>query len=95
MIDHLIGRPSPSWKRTQVSAPLLQSASTHASQVFLVIFFWLWRIVYGNPGGPRLLWIRRANKFLSAYPYNSIPRTPTHPHRRAFHPMAAYCQHTH
>lgn len=33
-------------------------------QVFLVITFWVWRILHGNPGGPRLLWLRRANRLL-------------------------------
>ncbi|KAG2355179.1 Alpha/Beta hydrolase protein [Suillus spraguei] len=47
MIDYLLGRPSPSWKRTQV---------------FLVIIFWIWRLVYGNPNAPRFLWLRRANR---------------------------------
>ncbi|KAI0028612.1 Alpha/Beta hydrolase protein [Vararia minispora EC-137] len=50
MIDHIVGRPSPSWKRTQV---------------FLVLIFWIWRIVWGDPRGPRLLWIRRLNKRLA------------------------------
>ncbi|KAH9948538.1 alpha/beta-hydrolase [Amylocystis lapponica] len=52
MIDHLFGSPSPSWKRTQV---------------FLVIFFWSWRILRGNPDGPRILWLRRANKALKRF----------------------------
>ncbi|KAF9010525.1 Alpha/Beta hydrolase protein [Cyathus striatus] len=52
MIDHLAGRPSPSWKRTQV---------------FLVIFFWLWRIVRGNTGPPRILWLPRLNKALKRF----------------------------
>lgn len=34
-------------------------------QVFLVIIFWFSRILRGDPNGPRLLWIRRANKALS------------------------------
>ncbi|PPQ99438.1 hypothetical protein CVT24_005245 [Panaeolus cyanescens] len=49
MIDHLIGRPSPSWKRTQV---------------FLVIIFWLWRIIRGNSGPPRIAWLPRFNRAL-------------------------------
>ncbi|KIK09920.1 hypothetical protein K443DRAFT_305068 [Laccaria amethystina LaAM-08-1] len=49
MIDHIVGRPNPSWKRTQV---------------FLVIIFWLWRIVRGNSGPPRILWLPRFNKAL-------------------------------
>ncbi|KIY50479.1 alpha/beta-hydrolase [Fistulina hepatica ATCC 64428] len=40
MIDHLAGRPSPSWKRTQV---------------FLVILFWTWRILCGSKRGPKPL----------------------------------------
>ena len=35
--------------------------------VFFVVFFWLWRILHGNPDGPRILWIRRANRLLSSY----------------------------
>ncbi|KAF8973116.1 Alpha/Beta hydrolase protein [Flammula alnicola] len=50
MIDHLVGRPNPSWKRTQV---------------FLVIIFWLWRIIHGNSGPPRLLWLTRANRAIA------------------------------
>ncbi|KAF5370750.1 hypothetical protein D9758_001917 [Tetrapyrgos nigripes] len=49
MIDHLIGRPNPSWKRTQV---------------FLVIFFWLWRIVKGNSGPPPFFGLRKFNRIL-------------------------------
>lgn len=52
MIDHLVGRPNPSWKRTQV---------------FLVIIFWLWRIVRGNSGPPRILWLPRFNKTLQRF----------------------------
>ncbi|EGG06792.1 hormone-sensitive lipase [Melampsora larici-populina 98AG31] len=37
MIDHLLGRPSASWKRTQVA---------------LVLLFWAWRLRAGNPRGP-------------------------------------------
>ncbi|KDR75205.1 hypothetical protein GALMADRAFT_249170 [Galerina marginata CBS 339.88] len=50
MIDHLLGRPSPSWKR---------------AQVLLVIIFWLWRIIRGNSGPPRLLWLTRANRAIN------------------------------
>ncbi|KII92745.1 hypothetical protein PLICRDRAFT_155534 [Plicaturopsis crispa FD-325 SS-3] len=61
MIDHLFGRPNPSWKRTQV---------------FLVIIFWLWRILYGNAGAPRILWLRRINRSLSRYtPWQLIVST--------------------
>ncbi|GLB37599.1 putative hormone-sensitive lipase [Lyophyllum shimeji] len=52
MIDHLAGRPNPSWKR---------------AQVFLVIFFWLWRIARGNAGPPRILWLKKANRALQRY----------------------------
>ncbi|EMD37855.1 hypothetical protein CERSUDRAFT_123688 [Gelatoporia subvermispora B] len=63
MIDHLFGRPSPSWKRTQV---------------FLVIFFWLWRIFNGNPDGPRVLWLRRANRLLKQFtPWQLVVSTLT------------------
>lgn len=37
MIDHLLGRPSVSWKRTQV---------------ILVLLFWAWRLKAGDPRGP-------------------------------------------
>ncbi|QRV79558.1 carbohydrate esterase family 10 protein [Ceratobasidium sp. AG-Ba] len=52
MIDHILGRPSPSWKRTQV---------------FLVLLFWTWRLARGNRDGPRILWIRRANRLLARF----------------------------
>ncbi|KAF8904470.1 Alpha/Beta hydrolase protein [Gymnopilus junonius] len=50
MIDHLVGRPNPSWKRTQV---------------IIVILFWLWRIVRGSSGPPRMLWLTKANRAIS------------------------------
>ncbi|KAI0091643.1 Alpha/Beta hydrolase protein [Irpex rosettiformis] len=63
MIDHLVGRPSPSWKRLQV---------------FLVVIFWFWRILYGNPGGPRVLWLRRVNRALQRFtPWQLIVSTLT------------------
>ncbi|KAI9062923.1 alpha/beta-hydrolase [Trametes sanguinea] len=63
MIDHLLGRPSVGWKRTQV---------------ILVIVFWFWRILRGDPNGPRFLWIRRANKALRRYtPWQLIVSTLT------------------
>ncbi|KAG6837502.1 hypothetical protein H0H93_008427 [Arthromyces matolae] len=63
MIDHLAGRPNPSWKRTQV---------------FLVIFFWLWRILRGKSGPPRIIWLRNANKFLQRFtPWQIIVSTLT------------------
>ncbi|KAH7929839.1 alpha/beta-hydrolase [Leucogyrophana mollusca] len=63
MIDHLIGRPSPSWKR---------------AQVFLVIFFWIWRLVCGSPSAPRFLWLRRVNRSLKRFtPWQIIVSTLT------------------
>ncbi|KAJ3869765.1 Alpha/Beta hydrolase protein [Lentinula novae-zelandiae] len=63
MIDHLVGRPSPSWKR---------------AQVFLVIFFWLWRILRGGSGPPRLFWLKSANRFLQRFtPWQLIVSTLT------------------
>ncbi|KAI0358414.1 alpha/beta-hydrolase [Trametes cingulata] len=63
MIDHLLGRPSIGWKRTQV---------------ILVIIFWFWRILRGDPNGPRLLWIRRANRALHKFtPWQLIVSTLT------------------
>ena len=68
MIDHLVGRPSPSWKRAQVSIRrtvlTLTLVNLASNQVFLVIIFWLWRILAGNPGGPRVFWLRRVNRTL-------------------------------
>lgn len=52
MLDQLYGKPSSSWKR---------------SQVFLVLLFWSSRIVAGNPKGPRLFFLRRLNRFLSRF----------------------------
>lgn len=63
MIDHIVGTPSPSWKRTQV---------------FLVIFFWLWRITWGDARGPRVLWIRALNRRLDDFtPWQIIVSTLT------------------
>ncbi|KAN0112029.1 Alpha/Beta hydrolase fold [Russula decolorans] len=63
MIDHLVGTPSPSWKRTQV---------------FLVIFFWLWKITWGEARGPRILWIRALNRRLRCFtPWQIIVSTLT------------------
>ncbi|KAG6903100.1 hypothetical protein C0995_006287 [Termitomyces sp. Mi166 len=63
MIDHLVGRPNPSWKR---------------AQVFLVIFFWLWRIIRGNSRPPRIAWLRKANRTLQRYtPWQIIVSTLT------------------
>ncbi|KAJ7838698.1 Alpha/Beta hydrolase protein [Mycena leptocephala] len=63
MIDHLFGRPNPYWKRTQV---------------FLIIFFWMWRILRGNPRGLPLLWLRSANKRLKRFtPWQIVASTLT------------------
>ncbi len=43
-----------------------ETLTTVWSQVVLVIIFWFWRVLRGDPSGPRLLWIRRANRALSA-----------------------------
>jgi hypothetical protein len=43
------------------------------SQVFLVIIFWLFRILHGDPSGPRLLWLRRANRLLRTSSH-TLPR---------------------
>ncbi|KAG8956174.1 hypothetical protein FRC04_004250 [Tulasnella sp. 424] len=52
MIDHLVGRPSPGWKRTQV---------------YLVVLFWIIQLVKGGRQGPRFLWIRKANRLLTRF----------------------------
>ncbi|TFK26526.1 alpha/beta-hydrolase [Coprinopsis marcescibilis] len=63
MIDHLVGRPNPSWKRTQV---------------FLVIIFWVWRIVRGTSGPPRFLFLPRINRTLQRFtPWQIILSTLT------------------
>ncbi|KAG7098753.1 hypothetical protein E1B28_000662 [Marasmius oreades] len=63
MIDHLLGRPNPSWKRTQV---------------FLVLLFWIWRIVRGSDGPPHVLGLKRANRFLKRFsPWQIILTTLT------------------
>ncbi|PFH53820.1 hypothetical protein AMATHDRAFT_54355 [Amanita thiersii Skay4041] len=63
MIDHIIGRPNPSWKRTQV---------------LIVILFWLYRILRGASGPPRFLWLRPANRSLKRFtPWQIILSTLT------------------
>ncbi|GAA5983859.1 hypothetical protein JCM10908_005954 [Rhodotorula pacifica] len=49
MLDQIAGRPSPSWRR---------------SQVWLVLLFWLSRFYLSPSRGPRILWLRRLNRFL-------------------------------
>ncbi|GAA5910470.1 hypothetical protein JCM6882_007363 [Rhodosporidiobolus microsporus] len=51
MLDQLAGKPSPSWRR---------------SQVLLVLIFWLTRL-FGNRYGPRILYLRRLNRILSRF----------------------------
>ncbi|KAJ3791087.1 Alpha/Beta hydrolase protein [Lentinula aff. detonsa] len=63
MIDHLAGRPNPSWKR---------------AQVFLVILFWSWRIIRGGSGPPRMLRLKSVNRFLQRFtPWQIIVSTLT------------------
>nr|GAT43008.1 predicted protein [Mycena chlorophos] len=63
MLDHALGRPSPSWKRLQV---------------FLVVVFWLWRIVRGNPRGLPFLYLRSLNRRLERFsPWQLIASTLT------------------
>ncbi|KAF9653808.1 alpha/beta-hydrolase [Thelephora ganbajun] len=63
MIDHIFGRPSPSWKRTQVS---------------FVLIFWIWRLVYGREVPPRLFWLRKMNRALARFsPWQIIVGTLT------------------
>ncbi|KAF8348323.1 Alpha/Beta hydrolase protein [Amanita rubescens] len=62
MIDHIIGRPNPSWKR---------------AQVLTIIIFWIWRIVRGNTAS-QVLWLRRLNTTLKRFtPYQIILSTLT------------------
>ncbi|KAJ7446239.1 Alpha/Beta hydrolase protein [Mycena galericulata] len=63
MIDHLFGRPNPAWKR---------------AQVFLIIFFWLWRILRGNPNGPPFFWMRAFSRKLKRFtPWQLVASTLT------------------
>ncbi|KDQ57823.1 hypothetical protein JAAARDRAFT_35515 [Jaapia argillacea MUCL 33604] len=63
MIDQLIGRPNPSWKRTQV---------------FVIILFWVWQIIRTKPSGPRWLWLRPLNRVLQRFtPWQLIVSTLT------------------
>ena len=36
-------------------------------QVILVIFFWIWKIVHGDPHAPRFLWLRKINRSLRMF----------------------------
>ncbi|KAJ7594288.1 Alpha/Beta hydrolase protein [Mycena floridula] len=64
MLDNVVGKPSPSWKR---------------AQVFLVIFFWIWRISRQNSGRPpRWFWLNKANKLIRRFtPWQIIVTTLT------------------
>ncbi|EKM80690.1 hypothetical protein AGABI1DRAFT_71161 [Agaricus bisporus var. burnettii JB137-S8] len=63
MFDHIFGRPSPSWKR---------------NQVFLVLFFWIWRIIKAKKGPPKILWLPRLNRRLQRFtPWQIILSTLT------------------
>ncbi|KAF7321711.1 hypothetical protein MKEN_00692500 [Mycena kentingensis (nom. inval.)] len=63
MFDHLVGRPSPSWKR---------------AQVFFVVLFWLWRILRGNSRGLPFLFLRSLNRKLSRFtPWQLVASTLT------------------
>lgn len=68
MIDHIFGRPSPSWKRTQVGVQLVRlfDASLPNCQVLFVLTFWIWRLAYGREVPPRLLWLRKMNRTLGS-----------------------------
>ncbi|CED84341.1 Hormone-sensitive lipase HSL [Phaffia rhodozyma] len=58
MIDHLLGRPSAKWRRTQV---------------FLVLFFWLGSLSRTPANGPRFLGIRKFNRALVRFtPYQIV-----------------------
>ncbi|OJA18626.1 hypothetical protein AZE42_01772 [Rhizopogon vesiculosus] len=47
-------------------------------KVFIVIIFWIWRLAYGSPGAPRLLWLRRVNRRLQRFsPWQIIVSTLT------------------
>ncbi|GAA5893991.1 uncharacterized protein JCM6883_003690 [Sporobolomyces salmoneus] len=63
MLDQIAGRPSPSWRR---------------SQVFLVLLFWISRIAFTSQRGPRFLYLRRLNAKLSRFtPWQIILSTLT------------------
>ncbi|GAA5967595.1 hypothetical protein JCM11641_005706 [Rhodosporidiobolus odoratus] len=63
MLDQVAGRPSPSWRRTQV---------------FTVLLFWLLRVSFGSRTPPRLFWLRRLNRLLHRFsPWQLILSTLT------------------
>ncbi|BGP16719.1 hypothetical protein JCM10213_009137 [Rhodosporidiobolus nylandii] len=91
MLDQLAGRPSPSWRRSQVRLPrpplplfvatlaLASHADTeHGTQVLFFLIFWLSRLALGPRTPPRLFWLRRLNKLLSRFsPWQLILSTLT------------------
>lgn len=52
MLEHIAGRPSVAWRR---------------NQTILFLAFWVWRLSRGDAAGPRFLWIRRLNRFLTRF----------------------------
>lgn len=77
----------PSYGETQsileadTSTDFVHSISAEADydpQVFLVILFWISRIVVGNPSAPRILYLRRINRVLARFtPWQLILSTLT------------------
>lgn len=61
-LDHILGRPSASYKR---------------SQVFLVVAFWSYILFRSPKAGPRALYLRRLNRYLrtfcTGYPLSDSP----------------------
>jgi len=47
-------------------------------QVFLVILFWLWRIVRGNSGPPRVLWLTKVNRAIRSMVHLRAFSSPWH-----------------
>lgn len=94
MIDHIFGRPSPSWKRMQVGVPsehrnsTIQCILTPNHQVFFVLMFWVWRLSYGREIPPRLFWLRKMNRALGPRMNVLAPelRTTNPPHIARFSP---------
>ncbi|CDR40286.1 hypothetical protein NBRC10512_007665 [Rhodotorula toruloides] len=88
MLDQLAGKPSPSWRRSQVRwPPHLISGTTSpdraltpswGSQVGLVLLFWISRILLSPAKGPRVLYLRRLNRLLARFtPWQIILSTLT------------------
>ncbi|GAA5853275.1 hypothetical protein JCM3766R1_003669 [Sporobolomyces carnicolor] len=78
MLDQLAGRPSPSWRRSQVSIAFWTPQTSFTAPVFLVLLFWISRIALTSPRGPRFLYLRRLNTKLSRFtPWQIILSTLT------------------